>query len=74
MIELAFLKELMLIRQADQKSDICPYWYTLSKGFRLHSQRSAMHGADYRCIISGFNKSEAINLLQNIDLPERRET
>ena len=31
-------------------------------------------GADYRCIISGFNKSEAINLLQNIDMPERRET
>ena len=24
--------------------------------------------ADYRCIISGIRKSEAINLLQNIDL------
>ena len=47
MIELAFLKELMLIRQADQKSDICPYWYTLSKGFRLHNQRSAMHDVVY---------------------------
>ena len=47
MIELAFQKELMLIRQADQKSDICPYWYTLSKGFRLHNQRSAMHDIVY---------------------------
>ena len=26
--------------------------------------------ADYRCIISGIRKSEAINLLQNIDLSE----
>ena len=26
--------------------------------------------ADYRCIISGIRTSEAINLLQNIDLSE----
>ena len=27
--------------------------------------------ADYRCIISGISKSEAINLMQNIDLIEK---
>ena len=36
MIELTFLKELMLIRQANQKRkecDICHYWYCLNKTF-----------------------------------------
>ena len=28
-------------------------------------------GADYRCIISGISKSEAINLMQNIDLTKK---
>ena len=27
--------------------------------------------ADYCCIISGFSKSEAINLMQNIDLTKK---
>ena len=27
--------------------------------------------ADYRCIVSGISKSEAIKLLQNIDLSEK---
>ena len=27
-----------------------------------------IHGANYHCIISGISKSEAINLMQNIDL------
>ena len=31
-------------------------------------------GADYCCIISGTSKSEAINLLQNIDLTEKSGT
>ena len=31
-------------------------------------------GADYRCIISGISKSEAINLMQNIDLTEKSGT
>ena len=26
-----------------------------------------IHGADYRCIISATSKSEAVNLLQNVD-------
>ena len=29
--------------------------------------------ADYRCIVSGIIKSEAINLMQNIDLTEKAE-
>ena len=31
-------------------------------------------GTDYRCIISGISKSEAINLLQNIGLTEKSQT
>ena len=30
--------------------------------------------ADYYCIITGISKSEAINLLQNIDLTEKSGT
>ena len=30
-----------------------------------------IYGADYPCIISEFSKSEAINLMQNIDLTEK---
>ena len=33
----------------------------------------SIKGADYRCIISGISKSEAINLKQNIDLTEKAE-
>ena len=29
-------------------------------------------GADYRCIINGISKSEALILTQNIDLTEKR--
>ena len=35
MIELMFLKELMLIKQVNQKSDICDYWDFLNKGFKM---------------------------------------
>ena len=35
MVELTFLKELILIRQANQKCDICHYWYFLDKGFNF---------------------------------------
>ena len=35
---------------------------------------SNIEGSDYRCIISGISKSEAINLMQNIDLNEKRGT
>ena len=30
--------------------------------------------ADYRCVIRGISKSEVINLMQNIDLTEKRGT
>ena len=30
--------------------------------------------ADYCCIVSGISKKEAINLMQNIDLTDKRET
>ena len=35
---------------------------------------SNIEDSDYRCIISGISKSEAINLMQNIDLNEKRGT
>ena len=31
-------------------------------------------GADYLCIVGGISKSEAINLIQNADLTEKRRT
>ena len=33
-----------------------------------------INGADYHCIISGINKSEAINLLRNADFTEKNGT
>ena len=33
MIELVFLKKVILLRQANQKCDVCHYWYFLDKGF-----------------------------------------
>ena len=35
MIELTFLKELMLTRQENQKNYIWHYWYFLNKGFKF---------------------------------------
>ena len=85
MIELTFLKELKLIRQASQKKyDICHYWYFLNKGFKFQTHvcnrchdllmmpmnfsdiyTLNIKNADYRCIISGIIKREAIKLLKN---------
>ena len=31
-------------------------------------------GSDYRCIISGISKNEAINLMQNVDLTKKSRT
>ena len=33
-----------------------------------------INGADHRCIINKISKNEAINLLQNGDFTEKRET
>ena len=35
MIELTFLRELMLIKQVHQEHDICNYWYFLYRGFKF---------------------------------------
>ena len=86
MIELTFLKELMLIKQVNQKSVIFIYWYFLNKVFKFQSNvcngchdllMMSMNlsdiailnvkGSNYRCIISGISKSEALNLKQNTD-------
>ena len=88
MIELTFLKELILIKQFHQKSVIF-----LNKGFnfqayvcnRYHDLLTMsmnlsdiailnIKSADYRCIISGIRKSKAINLMQNIDLTKKSGT
>ena len=94
MIELTFLKKLMSIRQANQKSEIfvtiCIF---LDKNFLF--QRNVCNGchdllmmsmnlrdiavlsiksADYCCIISRISNMEAINLMQNLNLTEKRGT
>ena len=82
MIELTFLKELMLIKQVHQK-DACHYWHFLN--LRCHnllmmSMNSSdiailnIEGSDYCCIISLINKNEAINLMQNADLTKKSGT
>ena len=63
MIELTFLKELMLIKQVRQKT------VNLSDIAILN-----IKGSDYCCIISLISKNEAINLLQNADLTEKSGT
>ena len=78
MIELTFLKKLMLIRQGDQKSEIfVTIGIFLGLSFNQMSAMGVMismnlcniailniYSADYRCIISGISKSEAINVMQ----------
>ena len=59
MIELMFLKELMLIKQKRQKI------LNLSDIAILN-----IKGSDYCCVISLISKNEAINLLQNADFTE----
>ena len=93
MIELMFLKELILITQVDQKSAISvTIWYFLNKGFTFQSyfhnrcydslMLSMKHSdiailkiknAHYCCIVSIISKSEAINLMQNFDLTEKKQ-
>ena len=35
MIELTFLRVLMLRKQVNQECDVCHYWYLLAKGFKF---------------------------------------
>ena len=81
MIELTFLKELMLIRQAI--TDICHCWYFLDKGFKFQPHvyncgpdvlMMSMNLSNIVILnIHGvdyaiISKNEAINLLQSVDL------
>ena len=78
-----FLKELMLVRQTNQKFVIFvtmfqPYVYNRCHDLLIIFMNLRnivvlkIKNADYRCIITGVSKSEAIKLLQNIDLTEKK--
>ena len=88
MIDLTFLKELMLIKQVYQK---CGYWYFLNYSFRFQpnvcnrcddllmmsvnlSDIAILNikGSDYYCIISLISKNGAIKLMPNANLTERK--
>ena len=74
---------------ASKECDISHYWYFLKKNLSFN-QMSAIDAMmsmnlsniyflnikniDYLCIINGISKSEAIKLLQNIDLAEKSRT
>ena len=61
-----------------KECDICHYWYFLDKASKFQTNVCKIaipniHGADYRCIISGISKCEAMDLMQNIDLTKKEE-
>ena len=65
-----------------RECDICRYWY-FCKGCHdvlmvPKSPRNIgilnINGEDFHCIINAISKSEAINLLQNINLSEKSRT
>ena len=87
MIELTFLKELMLVKKENQKSEMFVVFF---KNFKFQSNvRNRCHDFlmmsmnlsdvailsikdyNYRCIISGINKSEVIHLMQNTSLAKK---
>ena len=85
LIELTFLKKLMLIKSKEYY--ICHYWDFLNEDFepnisnRWHDFLMMsmnlsnivilnIKKRDYHCIISGISKNEAINLMQNGYLTE----
>ena len=75
-IKLKFLEEFILIRQANQKNAIL---YNRCHDLLMMSMKSDIailniKDLDYRCIVSGINKSEPINLIKNIDLTEKSGT
>ena len=86
MIEFTFLKELKLIRQANERvrylslliffkfqPNVCNRCHDLLMMSMNFSDIAILNikSDDYRCIISAISKSEAINLMQNIDLIEK---
>ena len=65
MIELTFLKVLMLIKQMREKSVIFATLGFFFKGFLLNLSDIAIlniHGVDFRSIINGISKIKAVNL------------
>ena len=86
MIELTFLKELMLIKQAHQKS-VMLVTISISLNYSFKSQPNVcnrsldflmmsvnLNDIDYHCIISLISKNETMNLLQNADLTVKSRT
>ena len=89
MIELTFLKVLMLVRQVHQKI-ICQYQYFLDKGNPVvyngchdvlmmsqnlnYSVILNIYGVDNGCIINEISKSEAIDLEGNTHLSKESES
>ena len=88
MIELTFLKELILIKQMHQRIvifatigtqrvydlyNVCHYLLVMSINL-IDIIVLNIQGVDYSCIIDGVTKYNAINLLQNTDFTESKET
>ena len=83
-MELTFLKQLMLIRNVNKKNAIFVIIGTFYiKGSHFYPRRHDLltmsmnisniailniEGAEYSCIVSRISKSEAINVMENIDL------
>ena len=66
MIELTFLKKLMLTKEAHQKSeigsDICSGCHDAMIMSMKFSDTSNIKDASYYCIVTGISKRKAINL------------
>ena len=65
MIELTFLKMLMLIRQVNQECSIYHYWYFLGKGFKF--QPDVCNGCQDELMMSMNLNDIAILNVQGID-------
>ena len=75
---MTFLKELILIKQVNQKSAIFVtdgISYIKVMMSIKHSDIAVLNikSDDYCCIISGLSKNEAINLMQDADLTKKVE-
>ena len=69
MIELTFLKELMLIRHVNQKSAVfCHYWHFLDKGF--HFQAHVCNGSHDLLMMSMNLSNIALLLIIAVSLVE----
>ena len=86
MIELTFLKELIVTKQVHQKNEIYItigiflmstvnlLWMHVILMMSINLNDIAIlniSGADYRCIINGISKRDALNLLKNANLTKK---